>query len=887
MLATNFGGGGLVREVEKIHDIGLYWIIFLIFDSSFCIWIISRLAVRMRLFMKHLSMAETIGYVYGTYPRIITAISNICRSIVSLSIQIVVISKTISICVGPVDSREITILATLILIAYSAFGGIRSVTFTDVLQFLTFSMIIPLLAWFIFIKTEIHISEVISSLQRQEKFQFRTVLHFDTKLAAMVSLVLSGIVYYIKPTTIQRLYMASDPLQAQKVFSYGSIFSLLIEGCIILVGLFIFVGTPDLPKEKIWSYIMHNIPSTFKGFFSISLLAMSMSTADSYLNSCAVMVSHDIVGSVRGVKKTPYVYQIRIARLTTIVIGLCAMCVAFWCRDLLKLMFLAIDFSIPIVTAPFILAVFGFRGTSRTSLIGMATGTLAILVWSKWVEPLDPEIGIDGAFPCMLANGLAMMAAHYLLKQPKGTGWVKPDSMFTQIQQENARKRAERKETIKNAWTNRKVLLANLVPSHTTIVYIACYTTVTSLLAYFIEHITHHGSWLILQLFVSTCCLGYPFIYDISKKIRSIPAWCIGLCWLIGLTLYLPLNLLWHSWNAGNSIFTTSLFLAHCAVILWVLPLYLGIAGLTVTLLVAIYPISTGLPYPVLCSLFPIFIVILLLFTIIICLKVNLGNRMKQVRYLKNQEGIRASQQLKASLYDAALVPSNGATPPKGYGFILNQVVRKVEESIFFLDNHTPLFKEDLQSIINKFYDWIIYFNRREKAKDHALLQPDKITLEKLIRKVEIALSQEVAAPPKLLVETISLPNGEPCLDMVCDIHQVVYSLVKSILRVGKLEGPNVPIIRIQLYATSLQFKRANPIDSSHAAFIDFQATALVISQATIDSDALLKVKEIYNDTIDTTDAQGKKKVLPSIDLEQDTNIHYSECPLWLFGSFY
>ncbi|WP_243553070.1 hypothetical protein [Candidatus Cardinium sp. cBcalN2] len=278
-------------------------------------------------------------------------------------------------------------------------------------------------------------------------------------------------------------------------------------------------------------------------------------------------------------------------------------------------MFLAIDFSIPVVTAPFILSVFGFRGTSRTALIGMATGTLAILVWSKWVEPIDSEIGIDGAFPCMLANGLAMMAAHYLLKQPKDTGWIKPDSMFTQIQQENARKRAERRETIKNAWANRKAILANLVPSHTTIVYIGCYTTVTSLLAYFIEHITHHGSWLILQLFVSTCYLGYPFIYDISKKIRSIPAWCIGLCWLIGLTLYLPLNLLCNWWNAVNSIFTASLYLAHCAVILWVLPLYLGIAGLAVTLLVAIYPISTGLLYPVLYSLFPIFILILLLFT--------------------------------------------------------------------------------------------------------------------------------------------------------------------------------------------------------------------------------------------------------------------------------
>ncbi len=90
---------------------------------------------------------------------------------------------------------------------------------------------------------------------------------------------------------------------------------------------------------------------------------------------------------------------------------------------------------------------------------------------------------------------------------------------------------------------------------------------------------------------------------------------------------------------------------------------------------------------------------------------------------------------------------------PKGYGAILHQVVRKVEESISFLDKDIPLFKEDFQSIINKFYDWVTYFNRREKAKEHALLQPTQITLDKLMRKVEVALSQEIGNPPRLLVE--------------------------------------------------------------------------------------------------------------------------------------
>jgi Na+/proline symporter len=193
---------------------------------------------------------------------------------------------------------------------------------------------------------------------------------------------------------------------------------------------------------------MASISPVFKEFISISLLAMTMSTADSHLNACAVIVSHDIVESVRGVNKVPKSHQFRLAKLTALMVGLFAMMLAFYCNDLLKLSF---ALSVPIVTAPFILAVFGFRGTSPTALIGMATGILTIVVWNQWIEPTTE---IDGSFPCMLANGLAMMAAHYLLPQPEGKGWVEPDDHFKQVQQAKARKKSHRKEAFKNGFIN-------------------------------------------------------------------------------------------------------------------------------------------------------------------------------------------------------------------------------------------------------------------------------------------------------------------------------------------------------------------------------------------------------------------------------------------------
>ncbi|WP_243518443.1 MULTISPECIES: sodium:solute symporter [unclassified Candidatus Cardinium] len=554
--------------------------------------------------------------------------------------QIIAMAHAVSICLELdfFNPRIITIFATLILIFYSMFGGVRAVTITDVLQFVTFSIIIPFLAWFMFKKTGKSVLEVVSFIQTQEKFQFSSLCHFDTKLLRMVAMLLCIVVPDLGvPAVMQRVYMSSGPSQAKKVFCYTSLFSVVITSVILLIGLFVFVSDPGLLIKDVWDYIITNIPPILRAMVCISLLAMGMSTADSYLNSCSVMVSHDILASTHKENQNTDRRQLKIARWTTLIVGLSSMFLTFYSKDLLSLLMLSFAFSLPVITAPSLLAIFGFRGTSRTALIGMATGALSILAWNKWIKSTTD---IDGAFVCMLANGLAMLAAHYLFKQPEGAGWVGPDTDFKQMQQAKARKSAERKEAIKNGWANRKATLAKLKPSHATIVFIGFYLAITSLVTHFIAPVAYNGSWLIVQLFVAAFFVGYPFIYDISKTIRGMPT---GLGWLIGLVVYFPLNLFWNWSHSVDPIFTTSLFLSHFALILWSLPLDLGIAVIVVILLVAIYPISISFSCPLFFSLLPLLLVSLLLLAIIICLKVRQGNYMAQLVYLRNQEEIRSA----------------------------------------------------------------------------------------------------------------------------------------------------------------------------------------------------------------------------------------------------
>ncbi len=378
----------------------------------------------MSKFIYHISMPETMGRVYGPYPRVITALLSVCYSTVVVAMQIHIMAQGVSICIESVNPLCITMLTTLLLVVYTIFGGIRAVVLTDVWQCIIFSSLICVLAWFVFKQTGASLGETIAFAAAQKKFGLGHLLLYDKKLVATLR-YLATMVNCIEPVFMQNVYMASSISQVKKVFLYAGIVGLAIMVCCTLVGLFIFSWVPShLSGIAIWHYIIAHTPPLLKGIICTCLLAMTMSTADSRLHICSVMISYDILPNlfpVRFRKNLSSAYHYRMAHMAILFIMILTIPLALsssyfvvdkvvlWCSRL----------YVPVVVAPFILAVFGFRSPPRTALIGMLAGTLAVFAWRKWIFSL---LGTnDGVFPCMLVNGLVMLAVHYLLPKPKYT----------------------------------------------------------------------------------------------------------------------------------------------------------------------------------------------------------------------------------------------------------------------------------------------------------------------------------------------------------------------------------------------------------------------------------------------------------------------------------
>jgi hypothetical protein len=185
----------------------------------------------------------------------------------------------------------------------------------------------------------------------------------------------------------------------------------------IWIALMLLVDQPGLEPNNIMQYIVdtHTYPG-FKGLLGVGIIALSMSTADSVLNSCAVIVANDILTPL-GLQKQS---SLNTARWATLVLGMLGLVIVLGIRDLLQILVGAAHFYIPnVAPAPMLLAIFGFQTSRRVVLMAMGAGATATAACIFYFT------SVHSFFPALLANIITMLCLHYLLGEEGG--WQKLD----------------------------------------------------------------------------------------------------------------------------------------------------------------------------------------------------------------------------------------------------------------------------------------------------------------------------------------------------------------------------------------------------------------------------------------------------------------------------
>ncbi|HJK86778.1 MAG TPA: hypothetical protein QKA08_03300, partial [Candidatus Megaira endosymbiont of Nemacystus decipiens] len=393
IVATWVSGGSFAFYMAETYTHGLYFIIAIIADALSFLIIAHFFVPKMQSFLGKLSVAEMMGDLYGKEIRIVTAITGFIGTIGALAIQFKIFSNILGYFFY-IPTVYSTTISAMIVVAYSTFGGVRSVTFTDAIQIITFSIVIPIIGFIIW--QDIGEPQLIANLINTNanfdisKLLDYTQVEFLGTLAIFVYFLVPG----FSPATFQRISMSANIVQSKKSFILAGFYLLIIELLIAWIAILVLVKDPSLEPYNILNYIIDNYTYYgFKGVIIISIMAMIMSTADSYISSAAVLFSHDFCRPLKLIKQHQ---ELLISRIFCIVVGSISIIMSLKVDSIFNLFILGYGPYMTVVTVPFMLSVLNFNISKGSVICGMLFGILGSLVWKYFsvIEVDDTVLGM-------------------------------------------------------------------------------------------------------------------------------------------------------------------------------------------------------------------------------------------------------------------------------------------------------------------------------------------------------------------------------------------------------------------------------------------------------------------------------------------------------------
>ncbi len=406
LLATGIGGGSSAGLAASIYSHGIITILMFV-GIILSILLVGFFVIPKIISFKEneLSMADIIGRFYGNEAKFLTGILGCLYSTAIVAMQIMAMGILSESLLGTNKLTGI-LLSGGILVAYTSFGGIKSVTITDVLEFIILIVVMPIIANIIVSKAG-GISTLFTNLPPaklqilgHEKLIYYSILFFLHLLPT----------YSLEPTSVQRILMSRNRTQIKKIFFIQAGVNTVFYIMIVFIGLAAISLYPDIKANNTLPYIIKEaVPTGLRGFAIAGLFAVIMSSGDSFLNTGGIFFSRNIISPI-STKLKIKINELELAKYSSLIIGLCAMTIAYLGDDILKVKFYVLGIFSPIITIPFVSALIGIKGDKKTFFIATISAVISfiisIIILSKPYRPLGILISI-------ITNAITFFSYHF------------------------------------------------------------------------------------------------------------------------------------------------------------------------------------------------------------------------------------------------------------------------------------------------------------------------------------------------------------------------------------------------------------------------------------------------------------------------------------------
>jgi SSS family solute:Na+ symporter len=299
-------------------------------------------------------------------------------------------------------------IMTLVLVVPVAIGGMRADVRTDVVQFILMLFTLAVIAPFAFQARPNLTSGIppgylnpFSYISGQDIILFFVLLFF---------LPLTSAPLY------QRFFVSESEACSRKAVLYSVAIWMAVDAIVILCGFAALSLFPDLPDPDMSLIALGTtLPPVGRGIFFIGLLAVMMSTVNSFLHTGASSLAYDAFRHFRTAASERQL--LALSRLFVAVLGLVSLGLALWFRMIVPALVFTLSMWTAGILIPTLAVLTGRKLAKETALVSMLVGALSCLAW-EIVQPL----GVNSLFVGLGSSLLAAVAlgAYRHASQAKG-----------------------------------------------------------------------------------------------------------------------------------------------------------------------------------------------------------------------------------------------------------------------------------------------------------------------------------------------------------------------------------------------------------------------------------------------------------------------------------
>ncbi|NRA73327.1 MAG: sodium:solute symporter family protein, partial [Rickettsiales bacterium] len=410
LLATVFATAVSARyigDIGKAYQLGLLFIIPLFFAPISWFILAKLLATNIEIFRKHkfISISEIMHHWYGETGRWVTNVISVFVTIAVTAMSTMAIGYLLHYFLDISENMGM-VVGLIIVTIYSTFGGISSVVFTDLFQFLIFFIALPI-ACFVGYQQSGGITQVWSLLPK-------THIEISSgNIPLFISFIFFALIPNIDIPYIQRSLIAKDKKQFLQSFVGVSLLLIPLLLIVSSIGVITYYNNPNLLEfdKTLYFFIDSYLPIGIKGLVIAGLLAMIMSTQDSYLNTVSSLIAHDVCKKMWLSINDKQ--ELLIARTSCIIVSLVSILIILSGKGILEIVWLVDSFLLPLVAAPLIVGLIGMRINKKLFIFPTIISFASVIIARIFTGEFDTR----GIAIGMLTSAIVLYILH---KKHKG-----------------------------------------------------------------------------------------------------------------------------------------------------------------------------------------------------------------------------------------------------------------------------------------------------------------------------------------------------------------------------------------------------------------------------------------------------------------------------------